>query len=240
MWKQINSGKKSASWIMEHDKKYLLNLKEDDDPLIHFYDFLKPSFTYGVFVKPEQFMHQNIYIKDFDFSKRPTGGGVLFHLWDFAFSIFIPKNHEGYKDDVMDSYKYINQKIATSLKEFLGNKECDFSLLPEEISPLDDTCKNFCFSKPTKYDIMLGGKKLAGAAQRRKSGGYLHQGSISLFAPDFSKLKPLFPQTSNVLHAMQMHTHSLFDHNPSEQEKELLKNKIRENIFSLLNESIKG
>ncbi len=236
MWKVIDSGKKSASELMNIDDKLLNAMDINDDPIIHFYDFLKPSFTFGVFIKPEELMNPKIYIKDFDFSKRPTGGGVLFHVWDFAFSCLVPKNHEGFLPDVMDSYKYINTKIAEALDEFLKEKGTGFSLQPEEIQSLDPLCKQFCFAKPTKYDLMYGGKKLAGAAQRRKATGYLHQGSISLIMPDFAILEPLFGKNSTVLSAMNLHIHPLLGQTATPKDRESVREMIKRNItFSLNN-----
>ncbi|MCH9622078.1 MAG: Octanoyltransferase LipM [Chlamydiia bacterium] len=236
MWKVIDSGKKSASELMKIDEQLLLKMKQDDQPILHFYDFVKPSFTFGVFIKPENIMNQKVYIKDFDFSKRPTGGGVLFHVWDFAFSCLIPKNHAGYKDDVMESYKYINDRIAKGLSPFIKDSKGDFSLLPIEPEPMDDLCKNFCFAKPTKYDIMYGGKKLCGAAQRRKNQGYLHQGSISLAPPDFSMLKPLFKTESKVLSAMNLHTFPLLGSKATLQDIEKTRNEIKQSLISALSE----
>lgn len=234
MWKVIDSGKKSASKLMELDEKMLLAMQKDDEPILHFYDFLKPSFTFGVFVKPGEIMNQKNYIKDFDFSKRPTGGGVLFHVWDFAFSCFVPKNHPGYSEDVMESYKYINDKVAIALRDFIEDKD-GFHLLEEDPAPLWPDCKNFCFSKPTKFDIMYGGKKIAGAAQRRKNGGYLHQGSISLVMPQFETLKPLFPESSNVLDAMKLHTFPLLGPKATLADREKACIKLKKNLVSVFN-----
>ncbi|MCH9617589.1 MAG: Octanoyltransferase LipM [Chlamydiia bacterium] len=226
MWKVINSGKKNASFLMEKDEKLLVSMKKEDAPILHFYDFVKPSFTFGVFVKPEQIMNQKNYIKDFDFSRRPTGGGVLFHLWDFAFSCFVPKDHPGYFEDVMDSYKYINDKVILALSDHVKEHAGEFTLLPEEPVPHHPDCKNFCFAKPTKFDIMLLGKKIGGAAQRRKEGGYLHQGSISLIMPDFNQIAPLFHNDSAVLSAMKLHTHPLLGHKAGIKELEAAKNAL--------------
>ena len=44
-------------------------------------------------------------------------------------------------------------------------------------------------AKPTQYDIVYKGKKIAGAAQRKKTQGYLHQGTISLAAPQIDLLQ---------------------------------------------------
>jgi lipoate-protein ligase A len=35
-----------------------------------------------------------------------------------------------------------------------------------------------CFANPVRADVMIDGRKIAGAAQRRTRGGLLHQGSI--------------------------------------------------------------
>ena len=37
-----------------------------------------------------------------------------------------------------------------------------------------------CFANPVRDDVMLLGRKIAGAAQRRTRGGFLHQGSIQI------------------------------------------------------------
>lgn len=223
MWKIEDSGRQSAKYLMKKDHEMLLALQKGDDPILHFYEFAKPSFTHGVFVDPGKVM-SSAY-EEFDFARRPTGGGVLFHVWDFAFSVCIPKDHDGYFEDVMECYKFINERVIEALEKVVGKRE--FSLLPEEPLPMDARCKHFCFAKPTRYDIMLDGKKLAGAAQRRKGGGYLHQGSIMVTMPNFGKLAPLF-EGSKVIEAMQTYTGPLFD---QEVNLSALKKEMREQII---------
>ena len=231
MWKVIDSKKRSASDLMLLDAKLLADLDENDAPTIHFYDFIKPSFTFGVFVDPSRLMDQSVYEKNFDFSKRPTGGGVLFHQWDFAFSCLVPKNHPAYLEDVMSSYQYINQRIVFALKEFV---EGEFSLQRETIVPEEESCNHFCFSKPTRYDIMLEGKKIAGAAQRRVRNGYLHQGSIALITPKYWSLEPLFPKESKVLKAMNQNSAALLGPFASPKDRWDVAEKIKENIVNCL------
>ena len=53
----------------------------------------------------------------------------------------------------------------------------------------------FCMAKPTIYDVVYQGRKIAGAAQRRRKNGYLHQGTISLAFPQMGLLNEvLFPK----------------------------------------------
>ncbi len=202
---------------MELDQKFLDDMLPDDLPILHFYDFEKPAATYGLFLKPEDFLKEG---HPLDLAKRPTGGGILFHLWDLAFSVLIPKNHPGYSDDVMKNYKYINDQVLIAISEYLELPL--INLLAENPIPKDEVSKHFCFAKPTKYDIMIEGKKVAGAAQRRKHNGYLHQGSISLVMPDMKFLKTLFPQESTVPDEINAHTFALTTGN-SETAKQALR-----------------
>ncbi len=231
MWKVIDSKKMSASALMEFDSHFLLAMEENDAPTIHFYDFIKPSFTFGVFVNPKELMNEQLYSQEFDFSKRPTGGGVLFHCWDFAFSCFVPKNHPGYLEDVMDSYKYINDRVSFALDEYTKG---GFTLQPVTVEPMDEHCKHFCFAKPTMYDIMCGEKKLAGAAQRRKKNGYLHQGSISLILPQYRVLESLFSNHSKVLEAMELYTYPLLGISATEKDRLDAREKIKQNLVCCL------
>ncbi len=220
----LDSGKKSSCENMALDLKLLEEMRADDPPLLHFYEFSKPSATYGHFMKPE------LYLKGdhgLDLARRPTGGGMLFHLWDLTFSVLIPRQFYAYSEDVMENYKFINDLVLKALSLHLGKSL--INLLPEEPDPLDEACKHFCFAKPTKYDVMIEGKKVCGAAQRRKPNGYLHQGSISISSPDFSYLENLFLEKNRVIEAMKIFTYVLSEAHIIE-ERVALKNSL-EKIF---------
>jgi lipoate-protein ligase A len=236
MWKVVESKNKSAEELMGLDQTFLLEMGENDPPLVHFYDFIQPSFTFGLFIDPKTLMNEKIYRKTFDFHKRPTGGGVLFHGWDVTFSCFVPKNHPGYCLDVLESYKYINDRIALALSEFLEKKEGGLHLLEKRVEPMDEACTHFCFAKPTIYDIMVGEKKVCGAAQRRKRNGYLHQGSIALVFPEKALLKPLFSKESNVLEAMNYFTHPVLGQKAHSNDKKGVAETIKRNIVCALNQ----
>lgn len=187
---------------MEFDEKLLLSMPEGGDPVLHFYDWVKPAATYGLFLDPSLFLRSQ---EGLDLAKRPTGGGLLFHIWDLAFSVVIPKGHPGYHKEVMSNYKFINDAVLAACKDFL-REVAPINLLPEDPLPLDEHAKHFCFAKPTKYDVMIQGKKIAGAAQRKKKNAYLHQGSISIVMPKFDILEKILPKETKILDAMKIHT----------------------------------
>lgn len=218
------------------DQELLDNLKPDDDPILHFYNFSQPAFTFGYFTKPHELLNMERAKKTFDYSRRPTGGGILFHMWDLTFSAVVPKNHPGYSKEVMKNYRYINDRVLEAVKSYLGSM-IPVNLLPEEPYALDELTKHFCFAKPTKYDVMLGGKKVAGAAQRRKKQGFLHQGSISLIMPSFTFLGQFFPPNSKVADAMKMHTHALLLGELTQEELKAAKEDLSKELVYVFQES---
>jgi lipoate-protein ligase A len=55
---------------------------------------------------------------------------------------------------------------------------------PRKLSGQRGVPTNNCFSNPVRADVMLDGRKIAGAAQRRTRRGLLQQGSIQGFVMD--------------------------------------------------------
>jgi len=185
----VDTGTRSAHENMEIDAQMLGGLDPNGKMILHLYDWERPSLTYGYFIKPHQHLNIEALAKNgIDIGRRPTGGGIVFHLWDLAFSVLVPANHPGYHENTLDNYTYINSFVKSAMQKLLGK---ELNLLPDEPLAQNEASRHFCYAKPTKYDVMLGGKKLAGAAQRKKRNGYLHQGSISLIKPDEELLKSL-------------------------------------------------
>lgn len=95
-------------------------------------------------------------------------------------------------------------------------------------------------ARPTKYDVVLQGKKIAGAAQRQKKQGYLHQGTISLKAPCVAQLEAWLLPGSQVLQAMQSYTFSLLEDEADAQKMENASIKIQDLLYqSLIEQSYK-
>ena len=102
-----------------------------------------------------------------------------------------------------------------AVKKFLDKVP---SLLPKDPLPLDESSRHFCMAKPTIYDVMIGGRKIAGAAQRKRKQGYLHQGSIAIALPKEIFLQDILLPDTQVLEAMRLNTFSILgsDYTPSD------------------------
>lgn len=170
---------------MHLDESLLLAAKEGDPLILHLYTWENPSLTYGYFMQIEELLDtKRLKTHGMDFARRPTGGGVIFHLWDVAFSVILPKGHPFYKENTLDCYIAINTIVRKAVSRFLSAP----SLLDHDPIQNEGHARYFCMAKPTIYDVMIGGKKVAGSAQRKKKNALLHQGTISLEAMDLALL----------------------------------------------------
>lgn len=196
-----------AAENMEFDAILLAQLSRRQNPILHLYGWKRPSLTFGHFIKPEKMIDlEEAKRVGLDMSRRPTGGGVVFHLWDLAFSVLIPAGCSLFSENTLENYALVNRVVQEVAQECVKGVT---TLTPIDSNALSPQCSNFCMARPTKYDVMLEGKKIAGAAQRKTKDGFLHQGTIALIPPDHDLLSKLLdPQ---VKEAMVQSTFPLFN-----------------------------
>ncbi len=233
-WKILDTGKRSAKENMAIDAKLLEEMKPDDPPILHLYDWDGRAATYGYFLDPKKFLDlEQAESLGLSLARRPTGGGIIFHVSDLAFSVLVPANFPHYSTNTLDNYDFINSAVKRGVKTFFENAE-SLTLLPDEPTPFDESCRHFCMAKPTKYDVMLKGRKIAGAAQRRRKQGYLHQGSIAIALPKENFLNQVLLKGTQVHEAMLTHTFSLlgkdWTQNDLEEVRETLKRQLQEEL----------
>ena len=142
--------------------------------VLRFYEWDRPSISIG-------------YLQDyaageregFAVVRRPTGGGVVFHDHDLTYTVAIPAEHWICGVDREASYGHINHAVTSGLNQCNLDAGLTDATIPHSVARRT----MICFENPTRYDIVLGGKKVAGAAQRRVREGILHQGSIHFGGP---------------------------------------------------------
>ena len=226
-WQIIESGSLSPQAIMAKDQRLLDELNPDEAPILHLYEWNTPCLTYGYFIQPAT--HLNLAALEEEgiaFARRPTGGGIIFHLTDFAFSLLIPSGHPGYSLNTLENYAFIHRKIAQLLHAFTLDQTSP-DLLNFNVPCEKKECHAFCMAKPTQYDLMLDGKKVGGAAQRRSQKGFLHQGTLSLLFPPTEVLKKVLKQADVVIEAMKANTHCLLPEESTQQDLDSARLKLK-------------
>jgi len=212
MWRIIESGSLPPASIMAKDQDLLHQLEQSDgNPILHFYDWEGECLTYGYFTHPSDHLNLAALEKwQIKSARRPTGGGIIFHLTDFAFSLLLPSCHPAFSMNTLDNYAFVNQKVAEAIRLFSSGQVQPDLYKQEEVCE-KNSCLPFCMAKPTQYDLIINHKKVGGAAQRRTKWGFLHQGSISLASPPLDLLNAVLKE--DVVAAMQHHTHPLLGNN---------------------------
>ncbi len=110
-----------------------------------------------------------------NYTRRPTGGGVVPHFSDLTFSCVFP---DGGILRPGELYRRLHGAInaGLALRGFgvaLYSGAADYA-------PVGADGASRCFEKPVEQDIMSGGSKILGGAIRRFGETVLYQGSLQL------------------------------------------------------------
>jgi len=190
---------------MAQDAALLADLDPNWPPILHFYDWVKPSLTYGYFIDIKKYLHiEKLAEHKLDLARRPTGGGIVFHIWDLAFSFLMPAGHPQFCLNTLDNYRFVNEIVLDAVVSYFSLQ--DAYLTASSATQRDPSCNHFCMARPTIYDAVFRGMKVAGAAQRRTKKGFLHQGTISLTLPQIDLLEDILCSKEEVVRAMQIYT----------------------------------
>ena len=163
-WDYLQSPAADAATNMAVDHALLRFAVTRGRPLLRLYTWRQPAISYGYFQKkPTQFAGQ------YEIVRRPTGGGLVYHVNDSTYTVVIPPAHALYRLSTTDAYQAIHRAVAAALT-------AQTELLRQAQAPRG---QYECFQNPVVGDVVAGDQKLAGGAQRRGRGGVLHQGSIA-------------------------------------------------------------
>jgi lipoyl(octanoyl) transferase len=135
-------------------------------PLLRIYRWRHPAVSFGYF---GTFASVAQDWPDRECVRRWTGGGVVPHGDDLTYSLVAPRDHPFASVGPLESYYAIHAAIS----DWLRTRGVQVSLAPGAPKQSDA-----CFANPAPHDVLLGFRKIAGAAQRRTRLGLLHQGSI--------------------------------------------------------------
>lgn len=229
--KVILSGPLHPRHAMARDRLLLEALCRFQQPIIHFYDWSCPCMTYGCFSTPHQFLDEEALRQGgWPCVKRPTGGGVFFHAVDFLFSLFLPSTHPLLIGNPLDDYAAINRAVALVITQW-SQGQVNPTLASPDICPIPNP--SFCMASPSPYDLMVEGKKIGGAAQRRLRNGILHQGILSL-SPFPRCIMQHVVKDKNMQQAMQSHSGSLLSHSLSHEGMQTLRSQLRDLLTHIL------
>jgi lipoate-protein ligase A len=113
--------------------------------------------------------------------RRPTGGGAIWHEHELTYAVVLPAKHPMARSRT-DLYRVVHGQIAEILREFGGRTAAEAAPgNPAGVTSGQQTEQKrplLCFTDRNAHDIVIGGFKVAGSAQRRRAGAVLQHGSL--------------------------------------------------------------
>jgi lipoate-protein ligase A len=123
--------------------------------------------------------------RDAPIVRRPTGGGAIWHDHELTYALVVPEHHPLARPSTA-LYRAVHEAIAALFRSrgLAAERRGESVLIESAPRPF------LCFTDRDREDIVSGGNKVVGSAQRRRSGALLQHGSV-LLAP--SRATPELP-----------------------------------------------
>jgi lipoate-protein ligase A len=166
-WYYLDSGPRDAAFNMALDEALLESLPLLSRPILRFYGWNEPAASFGYFQKHAEIQRLTPLRP---LVRRPTAGGLVPHDADWTYSLAFPVGHDWYELAAIESYRRVHAWLQAA-----------FALLavPTELAPsAHKAVGGLCFVGHEQFDLLRQGRKIAGAAQRRRRDGLLIQGSV--------------------------------------------------------------
>ncbi|MBN2057674.1 MAG: lipoate--protein ligase family protein [Candidatus Saganbacteria bacterium] len=189
-WDLLKNPGFSGSDNMEYDLQLFHDFEHGSIPsTLRIYSWQPKCISYGYSQNIEQELE---VVKarqlGWDIVKRPTGGGIVFHNEaEVTYSVVTALDDPKLPDGLIPSYKKLSEAVVWALNSINVPASIRAQNLPAACLPArqgkagtEPRTQNpsLCFAVPAEYEIVVAGRKIVGAAQKRGRGSLLQQGSI--------------------------------------------------------------
>ncbi len=151
--------------------------KGDAPPTLRFYGWRRPTVSIGYFQDPcRDISLATCRAEGIEIVRRPTGGRAVLHEGDLTYSVVARADDPLFSTDILSTYRVISACLAEGLRR-LG--------VPAEMAPEGRVAESGpgpapCFALPSRFELIVDGKKICGSAQGRSRGAFLQHGSLLL------------------------------------------------------------
>ena len=152
----------------------------DKITVVRFYRWAAPTISLGENQRVQEAVDQvHCRREKIPIVRRPTGGRAVFHDHELTYSLVSNQCQYFSLNSVRETYRVIAAALKAGLQSLGISAQLADGLRPPLPVPPSGR-KNPCFISPSRYELLLGGHKMAGGAQRRLRRSFLQQGSIPL------------------------------------------------------------
>lgn len=157
---------------MAVDEALLMSAEAGGRPALRLYGWSEPTISIGYLQGASQFDGYGLPVV-----RRLTGGRAVLHDMEVTYSVTAGRDTRVFSAGILGAYSLISGCIIEALKEH--GMDAEFSRARQS----GTKGRGACFHTPSRFEVLLDGKKLVGSAQRRFSKAFLQHGSI-LFSVD--------------------------------------------------------
>lgn len=178
VWRLLVDDPQDGAWNMAVDEAILHQRRTGASlSTLRIYSWQRRTISLGYFQRIDQPLADLCGQDSIDLIRRPTGGGFVLHDQEITFSLIFSRQDLREQRQAVEYFRV----IATCIQKALLALGVQVSLAETVYSGKDNHF--FCFNNPTKYDLLVAGKKVCGSAQRRYRDIILQQGSLILRTP---------------------------------------------------------
>ena len=154
---------------------FRLNRREGLPPTLRFFGWRPPAVSLGYFQKTGREIDVGACRRaGIDIVRRPTGGKAVLHEHELTYSLVAPADHPLFTGDIVGTYRVVSACIVEALRRLGLSPEVAF----EGRSAAGTALEGYCFAAPSRYELLVGGRKICGSAQVRAGGAFLQHGSL--------------------------------------------------------------
>jgi len=172
-WRVIDTPPAPGAWNMAVDEALAASVADGGAPVLRFYRWEPACLSLGRNQPArDRYDLDALAAAGIDIVRRPTGGRAVLHRRELTYSVAAP---EGLLGGLREAYTAINRALVVGLRRLgvdarlqsAGGRAPVPSLAP-------------CFAEPVEGEVVAGGRKLLGSAQRRLGSVILQHGSLPL------------------------------------------------------------
>lgn len=183
-WRIIQTQPAHGAWNMAIDEAILEAVGEGTVPCtLRLYDWTPPCLSLGYAQPISDVNLKSLESLGWELVRRPTGGKAILHTDELTYSVIASHNEPRLKGGVIESYR----NIARALSQALQRVQIPADMVKKTNVNMIETRANsaeqqnpVCFDVPSNYELTVGGKKIIGSAQSRRSIGIIQHGTLPL------------------------------------------------------------
>jgi len=175
-WRFLPCRALSAAENMAVDEAvFRLNRREGLPPTLRFYGWRPAAVSLGYFQKTSREIDVGACRQaGIDIVRRPTGGKAVLHEHELTYSLVASADHPLFTGDIVGTYRVVSACIVEALRRLGLTPEIAFEGRTAAGTPLE----GYCFAAPSRYELLVGGRKICGSAQVRARGTFHQHGSL--------------------------------------------------------------